>query len=173
MSNNIGHFLDANVWQFGEYKQLIYLGNGAEQSLTNKQILDHARALATGLRARGFKKGDIGKIDDDGELYVTGRRKDIIIKGGENIDPGIAENWLYQHPAVMECAVIAMKDEKYGEEVAAVIVLKAGCSVTEEELLLYTSQHIHPFTAPKKIFFALVAENRHRQDPEKRDKAYY
>jgi acyl-coenzyme A synthetase/AMP-(fatty) acid ligase len=52
----------------------------------------------------------------------------------------------------MECAVIAMKDEKYGEEVAAAIVLKAGCPVTEEELLLYTSQHIHPFTAPKKIF---------------------
>jgi acyl-CoA synthetase (AMP-forming)/AMP-acid ligase II len=59
MSNNIGQCLDANVWQFGEYKQLIYPGNGAEQSLTNKQILDPAHALATGLRARGIIKGDI------------------------------------------------------------------------------------------------------------------
>jgi long-subunit acyl-CoA synthetase (AMP-forming) len=59
MSNNIGQCLDANVWQFGEHKQLIYPGNGAEQSLTNKQILDPAHALATGLRARGIIKGDI------------------------------------------------------------------------------------------------------------------
>lgn len=59
MNHNIGQFLDANAWQYGEYKQLIYLGNGLEQSLTNVQILDHARAFATGLRSRGFKKGEV------------------------------------------------------------------------------------------------------------------
>ena len=115
--------------------------------------LNKPKETADALKDGWFYTGDMGKIDGDGELYVTGRKKDIIIKGGENIDPGIAENCLYQHPAVMECAVIAMKDEKYGEEVAAVIVLNPGCAVTEEELLLYTSQHIHHFTAPKKIFF--------------------
>jgi long-chain acyl-CoA synthetase len=96
--------------------------------------------------------GDLGKLDDDGELYITGRVKDLIIKGGENIDPGVAEGWLYKHPAVWECAVIAIPDEKYGEEVAAVVTIKPGQKATEEELLAYLNQHLHHFVAPKKIF---------------------
>ncbi len=97
--------------------------------------------------------GDLGKFDEDGDLYVTGRKKDLIIKGGENIDPGVAEGWLYKHPAVMECAVIAIPDAVYGEEVGAAIVLKPGQNVTEEELLKYLREHIHEFVAPKRIFF--------------------
>lgn len=97
--------------------------------------------------------GDLGKFDEDGELYVTGRKKDLIIKGGENIDPGVAEGWLYKHPAVMECAVIAIPDATYSEEVGAAIVLKPGQSVTEDDLLKYLREHLHEFVAPKKIFF--------------------
>ena len=104
-------------------------------------------------RTAGSITGDIGKFDDDGELYVTGRKKDIIIKGGENIDPGISENWLYKHPAVADAAVFGIKDEKYGEEIAAAVVLKPGFQVTEEELLKYLSGHIHHYMAPKKLFF--------------------
>jgi long-chain acyl-CoA synthetase len=97
--------------------------------------------------------GDVGKLDEDGELYITGRLKDLIIKGGENIDPGVAEGWLYKHPAIWECAVVAMKDPKYGEEVAAAVTLKPGQQATEEELLAYLGEHLHHFVAPKKIFF--------------------
>jgi len=100
-----------------------------------------------------FHTGDLGRLDKDGELYITGRKKDLIIKGAENIDPAVAENLLYKHPAVMECAVIGMKDEKYGEEVAAAVTRKPGVETTEEELLAYMNGNMKPFHAPKRIFF--------------------
>jgi len=97
--------------------------------------------------------GDFGKVDEDGELYITGRKKDLIIKGGENIDPGISEKWLYYHPAVSEAAVIGIPDGKYGEEVAAAIVLKPGQQASEQELIDHVRQHVHHFYSPNKIFF--------------------
>ncbi len=97
--------------------------------------------------------GDLGKFDEDGDLFVTGRKKELIIKGGENIDPGVAEGWLYKHPAVMECAVIAISDKTYSEEVGAAVILKPGQAVTEAELLKYLREHLHEFVAPKRIFF--------------------
>ena len=100
-----------------------------------------------------FHTGDLGRLDEDGELHITGRKKDLIIKGAENIDPAVAENLLYKHPAVMECAVIGMKDEKYGEEVAAAVTRKPGVETTEEELLAYMNGNMKPFYAPKRIFF--------------------
>ena len=115
--------------------------------------LNKPRETSEAIRGGWFHTGDLGRLDDDGEIYVTGRKKDIIIKGGQNIDPGVAENWLYQHPAVLECAVIAIKDDKYGEEVAAAVVLKPGCRATEDEITDYLLKHMHHFYAPKKIFF--------------------
>ena len=97
--------------------------------------------------------GDIGKVDVDGDLYITGRKKDLIIKGGENIDPSISEKWLYYHPAVAEAAVIGIPDAKYGEEVAAAVVLKQGQKASEQELIDHVRQHVHHFSAPNKIFF--------------------
>ena len=105
------------------------------------------------LKGGWFHTGDLGRLDEDGELYITGRKKDLIIKGAENIDPAVAENLLYKHPAVMECAVIGMKDEKYGEEVAAAVTRKPGVETTEEELLAYMNGNMKPFYAPKRIFF--------------------
>jgi long-chain acyl-CoA synthetase len=121
--------------------------------MVTKGYLNKPRETADALKDGWFHTGDIGELDADGELYVTGRKKDIIIKGGENIDPGISENWLYKHPAVMDAAVFGIKDEKYGEEIAAAVVLKPDCETTEEELLKFLSLHIHHFMAPKKIFF--------------------
>jgi long-chain acyl-CoA synthetase len=97
--------------------------------------------------------GDIGRIDEDGELYITGRKKDLIIKGGENIDPGVAEGWLFKHPAVLECAVVAIPDKTYGENVGAAVVLKPGQQATEEELIKYLGEHLHHFVVPARIFF--------------------
>ncbi len=65
----------------------------------------------------------------------------------------MAEGWLYKHPAIWECAVIAIPDPKYHEEVAAAVTLKPGMKATEEELLAYLGEHLHHFVAPKKIFF--------------------
>ena len=120
--------------------------------MVTKGYLNKPRETLDALKEGWFNTGDIGKFDDDGELYVTGRKKDIIIKGGENIDPGISENWLYKHPAVLDAAVFGIKDQKYGEEIAAAVVLKPGNHIAEDELLKYLSMHIHHFMAPRKIY---------------------
>lgn len=117
-----------------------------------KGYLHKPRETMQALKDGWFHTGDIGKFDADGELYVTGRKKDVIIKGGENIDPSIAENWLYKHPDIQDAAVFGVKDEKYGEEIAAAVVLKSGSTITEEDLLIYLSKHIHHFMSPKKVY---------------------
>lgn len=118
-----------------------------------KGYLNKPGETADAMKDGWLYTGDLGKLDDDGELYVTGRKKNVIIKGGENIDPGLSDNWLRLHPAVLECSVFGIKDEKYGEEVAAAVVLKPGCPADEEELLKYLSSHIHHYMMPQKIYF--------------------
>ena len=120
--------------------------------IVTRGYLNKPKETAEAIKNGWLHTGDLGKFDEDGDLYITGRKKDLIIKGGENIDPGVAEGWLYKHPAVMECAVIAIPDKVYGEEVGAAIVLKPGQTITEEELLKYLKEHLHEFVAPKKIF---------------------
>ncbi|MBI5604109.1 MAG: AMP-binding protein [Deltaproteobacteria bacterium] len=114
--------------------------------------LNKPKETAETLKDGWLYTGDLGRFDEDGELYIVGRKKDLIIKGGENIDPGVSENLLYKHPAVLEAAVIAIPDTKYGEEVAAAVVLKPGQSATEEELILFLRNAIHHFVAPKRVF---------------------
>ncbi|HOD27666.1 MAG TPA: class I adenylate-forming enzyme family protein [Syntrophales bacterium] len=115
--------------------------------------LNKPKETADVLKDGWFYTGDVGRLDADGELYITGRKKDLIIKGGENIDPGVAEGLLYKHPAVMECAVVGMKDAKFGEEVAAAVTRKPGTETTEAELLAYLNQHLKAFMVPKRVFF--------------------
>jgi long-chain acyl-CoA synthetase len=131
----------------GNEGEIICKGPGVMLGYLNKP--DETAAT---LKDGWLHTGDLGRFDEDGELYVTGRKKDLIIKGGENIDPGISENWLYRHPAVLEAAVIAIPDPKYGEEVAAAVTLKQDQRVTEDELLEHVRAHVHHFFAPKKIF---------------------
>lgn len=139
---------DCNEVPRGQEGEIICKG-----PMVTRGYLNKPRETAETFRNSWFFTGDIGRFDEDGELFVTGRKKDIIIKGGENIDPGISENWLYKHPAVQECAVFAIDDNKYGEEVAAAVVLKTGSNVNEGELLAYLAEHVHHYMAPKKIFF--------------------
>jgi long-chain acyl-CoA synthetase len=115
--------------------------------------LNKPRETAEAIKDGWLHTGDIGRMDEDGELYITGRKKDLIIKGGENIDPGVAEGWLFKHPAVLECAVIAIPDATYGENVGAAVVLKPGQQATEEELLKFLGEHLHHFVVPVKIYF--------------------
>ncbi|MGP8154209.1 MAG: class I adenylate-forming enzyme family protein [Smithella sp.] len=95
--------------------------------------------------------GDIGYMDMDGYFYITDRKKDIIIKGGENISPRVIEEVLYAHPAVSEAAVIGIKDKIYGEDLWAFVVLKPGSSITPEDILEYCNVKLKKFFIPKEV----------------------
>ena len=97
--------------------------------------------------------GDIGYLDREGYLFITDRKKDLIIKGGENISPREIEEALYLHPAVAEAAVIGVPDAIFGEEIWAVLQLKAGVEAAEEELRLHVAQYVTKFKVPSRVLF--------------------
>jgi long-chain acyl-CoA synthetase len=99
------------------------------------------------------KTGDLAKIDEEGFVYIVDRAKDMLIRGGENIYCVEVENALYDHPAVMDAAVIGIPHRTLGEEPAAAVHLKPGAHATEEELRHFVAQKIAAFKVPVKILF--------------------
>jgi long-chain acyl-CoA synthetase len=97
--------------------------------------------------------GDVGYVDDDGYFWITDRKKDLIIKGGENISPRTIEEVLFACPHVSEAAVIGMKDSIYGEDIKAFVVLQPGTSATAEEILAFCRTKLTNFLLPRKIVF--------------------
>ncbi|GAB3627966.1 AMP-dependent synthetase [Pandoraea terrae] len=97
--------------------------------------------------------GDIGHIDADGYLHITDRKKDMIISGGFNVYPSEVEQVIWAHPAVQDCAVIGVPDEKWGEAVKAVVELNAGHSVSAEELVALCKEKLGSVKAPKSVDF--------------------
>lgn len=108
---------------------------------------------AEALRNGWLHTGDIGYMDEDGYLYLTERKKDLIIRGGENIYPKEVEDIFYKHPQVLEAAVVGIPDPVYGEEVKAFVVLKTPNSVSEQELIDFCKQYLPTYKRPKSIQF--------------------
>jgi acyl-CoA synthetase (AMP-forming)/AMP-acid ligase II len=100
-----------------------------------------------------FHSGDIGVVHPDGYIELRDRKKDIIISGGENISTIEVEHTLVKHPAVLECAVVSMPDEKWGEVPKAYVALRAGQSLTEAELAAFCRERLAHFKCPKSIEF--------------------
>lgn len=98
-----------------------------------------------------FNSGDIGKLDEDGYLYIVARKKDMILRGGYNIYPREIEELLYEHPAVAEAAVIGIKHDELGEEIKAVVYLKPECKATPDELQGYCKERIAAFKYPRVV----------------------
>jgi len=106
---------------------------------------------AHALRGGWMHTGDLGYMDDDGFLYVVDRTKDMIISGGENVYSAEVEKVIYQHPAVAMCAVIGIPDDRWGEAVHAVVVLKQGQSISGEDIIAYCRQHIAGYKCPRSV----------------------
>ncbi|MEL6245966.1 MAG: long-chain fatty acid--CoA ligase, partial [Pseudomonadota bacterium] len=97
--------------------------------------------------------GDLARIDEEGFLYLVDRAKDMLIRGGENVYCIEVESALYDHPAVMDAAVVGIPHKILGEEVGAVVQLKPGKSVTQDELRAHVSQQLAAFKVPVEIQF--------------------
>jgi len=93
--------------------------------------------------------GDVATVDDEGYLTIVDRIKDMIISGGENIYPAEVESVLYEHPAVAECAVVGVPDERWGEVGRAMVVLRDGASATPEELLAFLDGRLARYKIPR------------------------
>ncbi len=105
------------------------------------------------MRDGWFFSGDLGRVDDEGFLYLVDRKKDMICSGGVNIYPMDVEEVLHTHPKVHESAVIGVPDERWGESVLAIVVLKPGESLTEEDLIRYCKDNVASYQAPKLVEF--------------------
>src|SRR5690606_14160582 len=97
--------------------------------------------------------GDIGRMDDDGYLYIVDRKKDMIIAGGFNIYPREIDEVLYQHPAVLEACAVGVPDAYRGETVKAFVVLKPGAQATEQEILDFCRERLAAYKRPKAVEF--------------------
>jgi acyl-CoA synthetase (AMP-forming)/AMP-acid ligase II len=96
---------------------------------------------------------DLGWMDADGYVFLTGRSTDLIIRGGENIAPAEIEQVLKSHPDVEEAAVVGIPDDEWGELVAAAVVRRPGARVTLDALVEYTRQRLASFKKPERIMF--------------------
>jgi fatty-acyl-CoA synthase len=110
-------------------------------------------ATARAIRDGWFHTGDVGRVDEDGYLYIDDRKKDLIISGGENIASPEVERVLYEHTALLEAAVIGMPDPKWGEVPMAVVVRREGMEVSAEELAEFCKGKLAKFKVPKRFEF--------------------
>jgi long-chain acyl-CoA synthetase len=112
-----------------------------------------SEGTASAMRDGWLHTGDVGRMDEDGYIYLVDRKKDMIISGGENIYSREVEDVLYMHPAVREAAVVGVPDDLWGESVKAVVVLKEGASASEDEIIDFCKDNLASYKKPRSIEF--------------------
>jgi fatty-acyl-CoA synthase len=135
-------------WDGETMGEIMFRGN-----ITMKGYLKNPSATEQAFAGGWFHTGDLAIAEPDGYAKIRDRSKDIIISGGENISSIEVEETLYRHPAVMNAAVVAQPDEKWGETPCAFVELKAGASVTAEELRDFCREHMARYKVPKTFVF--------------------
>jgi long-chain acyl-CoA synthetase len=113
----------------------------------------HPEATAEAMAGGWLHTGDLGYVDEDGFFFVVDRKKDLIIRGGYNVYPREIEDVLYTHPAVAEAAVVGVPDDRLGQEVKAVVALRAGKQATEAELVEYVRERVASYKYPRSVEF--------------------
>jgi len=133
----------------GEVGEIVIKGPTLMKGYWNKPD-----ATAKSIKNGWFYTGDAGFFDKDGYLFIHDRVKDMIVSGGENIYPAEVENALFGHPAIGDVAVIGVPDDKWGEAVKAIVVLKPNAHATPEDIIAYAKQRIAGYKVPKSVDFA-------------------
>jgi fatty-acyl-CoA synthase len=144
----ISHETGATV-PMGEVGEICFRGYHVMRSYYGDEEATHKAIDASGW----LHSGDLGIMDNDGYVQITGRLKDMIIRGGENIYPREIEDFLFTHPKISEVAVFGVPDEYYGEEIMAWIQLHPGEQLNEEEVRAFCKDQIAHFKIPKYIWF--------------------
>ncbi|MDX1733268.1 MAG: class I adenylate-forming enzyme family protein [Halioglobus sp.] len=119
-----------------------------------REYWNRPEANAECFRDGWFNSGDLGRLDRNNCLYLSGRVKDVIIRGGENVYPAEIESTFLQHADVQEAAVFGVDSEAMGEEVAVVVKLKSGSPMSEKDVLDYALQHLSHYKVPGHVFIA-------------------
>ncbi len=139
---------DNNELPRGQWGEICIKGPNVMKGYLNKP-----EATEEALQGGWLHSGDIGFMDEDGFVYITDRKKDLVIKGGENISPREIEEAIWEHPAVAECAVIGLPDAKYGEDLCAVVVLKPGKEASEDDIRVQAAETVTKFKVPTRVVF--------------------
>ena len=117
------------------------------------EYLKNPEVTAATFAGDWLRTGDLGRMDEDGYVYVTGRLKELIIKGGENIAPREIDEALYAHPDVIEAAAFARPCTRYGEKVEAAVRVRSGSALVSDELIAHCRERVGDFKAPDTIYF--------------------
>ncbi len=141
--------LDGTPCKPGEIGELAVKGDNVM-----REYYANPEETAKAFDAEGWlRTGDLGYMDEDGYYFVTGRLKELIIKGGENIAPREIDDVLYKHPAVMDAAAVGIPDQHYGQEILCAVVLKPGASATESDLRAFCEKELGRYKTPKVFKF--------------------
>ena len=118
-----------------------------------KGYLNRPGATAAAFTGGWLHTGDLGYVDEDGFLFIVSRKKELIIRGGYNVYPSEIENVLHAHPAVAEAAVVGVPDERLGEEVMAVVIVRAAMELGELELVTWCRERLAAYKCPRVFQF--------------------
>jgi acyl-CoA synthetase (AMP-forming)/AMP-acid ligase II len=139
---------DGNDLDVGEVGELWIKGPNVVKGYWNKP-----EATASTFTDGWLHTGDVARMDDEGFVFIVDRAKDMIIRGGENVYCSEVEAALFEHPAVLDAAVIGIPDLVLGEEVGAVVQPKPGATVTAEELQAHVRERLAAFKVPVRVWF--------------------
>ncbi|WP_374284734.1 class I adenylate-forming enzyme family protein [Novosphingobium sp.] len=143
---------DGNELPLGEVGELWVKG-----SPVIKGYLNRPDATAQTITDGWLHTGDVARMDEDKFIYIVDRKKDLVIRGGENISCTEVEACVYRHPAVAECCVFGVPDQRLGEEIGVAVVLKPGATCTEAELQQHCLDHMSKHKVPRYVWFEAEA----------------
>ena len=132
----------------GEVGQLLIRGDNVMLGYWNRP-----EETAAALKGGWMHTGDLARMDENGRLYIVDRLKDMIITGGENVYPTEVEQVIYQIPGVIECAVIGLPDDTWGERVHAVVRCERNSTLTEQEVIAHCRKYLGGYKCPREVTF--------------------